>query len=84
MRGIEKGCYTLPGPDVGLYVHTRLVEGLVPKSLLGGLLDSVLGLLGPTLQGLHGIIFDRISRKAAPRRFGGLWTQGTTAAAPGK
>ncbi|KAL6756422.1 hypothetical protein V8C86DRAFT_71749 [Haematococcus lacustris] len=73
VRGIQAGLYTLPSPDMGLALHCRMMQGLVPRGLLAIVVETLLGLVMPAVQAVHGIIFDRISRKHSKARFAGLW-----------
>ena len=47
--GLSSGCYQLPTPDLGLQLHSRLVQGITPRSFPGVLLDMLLGCMGPAI-----------------------------------
>ncbi|GFH27384.1 uncharacterized protein HaLaN_25694 [Haematococcus lacustris] len=82
VRGIQAGLYTLPSPDMGLALHCRMMQGLVPRGLLAIVVETLLGLVMPAVQAVHGIIFDRISRKHSKARFAGFKRSKRTKAEP--
>ncbi len=54
------------------HTHTY-VQGLLPRSSPGVLLELLAGLVAPLAQWGFAAMFDRVSRKWAPRRFDKLW-----------
>ncbi len=74
LRGIVRGDYVLPSPDLGLQLHNRGVKGMVPRSFPAVLLDMLLGFFLPILHAVHSGIMDGVSRNGAKERFKGLWS----------
>lgn len=72
-KGMAKGLFILPNPDLGLVVHTHVVKGMVPRRLPWLLLEMLGSFIGPIVHMVYAWMWDKISRKHAPQRFSKLW-----------
>eukprot|EP00197_Chlamydomonas_leiostraca_P011022 CAMPEP_0202885958 /NCGR_PEP_ID=MMETSP1391-20130828/41930_1 /ASSEMBLY_ACC=CAM_ASM_000867 /TAXON_ID=1034604 /ORGANISM="Chlamydomonas leiostraca, Strain SAG 11-49" /LENGTH=321 /DNA_ID=CAMNT_0049569221 /DNA_START=25 /DNA_END=990 /DNA_ORIENTATION=+ len=84
IKGLKRGSYTLPTPDMGLFLQASHMQGLATRSWLACLILTLISPLTPLIQYIYGTLMDRISRKHASARFGKLWAQQSDAQASGQ
>ena len=72
-KGLARGDYVLPNPDLGIMIHTTAVLGMIPRSFPWVLVEMLIGWIAPVLHAFLGASWDRVARKHAPKRFSKLW-----------
>lgn len=73
VKGIVRGDFYLPNPDLGLNLHARGHKGMMPRSFPGILVDMLLGCILPIVYWFHAGGMDKTARKHASKRFMSLW-----------